>query len=134
MKRLFLVLAALSPGACHIISGGDEIVVADEDEEDGSSGSGSPTGSNVTVGGGPCTANNIDYAAGDPQCALCLGDECCPQVTACDTSTECVLFVDCLANCFECDCVFDFPAGAAIADGIATCGAAYCASECGGGF
>lgn len=133
VKRILLALAVVAGGACHIVSGGDEITV--EDDEDDSSGSGN--GSSVSVGGGTCPVENLDLSAdGAPACRPCVEVECCDPVQQCDQSIDCVDFYWCVDSCDDEVCVFDcegeYPNGAGMFYNVAGCIDSFCYDECSG--
>ncbi len=84
VNRFLLAFAILSMGACHIISGGDEIVVEDDDSGKGSGGAGNGNCSsdwdcdNVTDcycadNGFPCLNPDTNAALNcEKQCEVCL--------------------------------------------------------------
>jgi hypothetical protein len=133
VKEIFLAWVVLSIGACHIISGGDEIEVSDDEDGDSSSGS----ESTVTVGGGGCSLMSLEFGtSGDPDCDFCLEDLCCDALQACDSNPDCVDYYYCVDTCPDEFCTQDCyninPAGGDAFQGIYNCGAANCFDECGG--
>lgn len=136
MKRFFFLGLIVCVGACHIISGGDEIEVAGEEDDEGSSSSSSSSSeSAVTVGGGSCPIpSNLPLGTGDPFCDNCLLDNCCNEITLCDNSPGCVDFVYCYAGTGDSFCYEQYPGGGAMWDALESCGYAHCDSECSEGF
>ena len=134
--RFLAVVATL--GACHIVSGGDEIEVSDEDGE-GDSSSSSSNGNGVTSStssssGGTCPTFNIQVTV-NPACRTCVENQCCSELTECDASPDCIDFLNCRDSCFGdelClgDCQSFHPLGEGQAFNLGYCVNTYCADVC----
>lgn len=61
-------------------------------------GAGTTTGADQTSSGGSTGAPDLCAPApADDPCSMCLKQECCDQIYACDADPGCTCFLDCLA-------------------------------------
>jgi hypothetical protein len=102
-------------------------------DEGSSSSSSSSSGSDA--GTSSSTSSGICDELGTDSCSLCIGADCCPEIEACDASTDCNDFLNCITECAgdtycESDCGSYYPTGAYLFNDLLDCRDSYCSYEC----